>query len=1068
MKARFGAVIQLGFLLRAPEILGPLVFDSPAPKASILKLCRYRANLSGFTTAAAALPLGETLDEAVTIQGDSHGSIHERLSRHPNPEISVFLHKGFSEIENEIVGRAVHAVWLKGSSSIHVCTFHINTLISMYSKFGKIGAARYLFDTMPERNGASWSTMMSGYVRVGSYPDAVILFREMCDQESEPSGYLVASLVTACSRSMIMFFEGIQLHGFVLKIGLLWNVFVGSAFLHFYGTYGFVSGAKRLFQEMPERNVVSWTSLMTAYLDNGDPGEVINIYQQIKHEGVSCNQNTFTTTFCSCGLLEDELLGHQVLADVIKSGYENNVSVANSLISMFGSLCSIQDARYIFDNMIERDTISWNSVISAYAHNELCEESLRCFHLMRLAHGAINSTTLSAILSICGTLDNLRWGCGIQGLVVKLGFDLDVCVCNTLLTMYSETGKLEDAKELFQGMPEKDLISWNSMLSGYVLNGKCLDALKLLAELLNMGKGTNYVTYASALAACSNPELLVEGKIVHALVIMAGLDGNLIVGNALIAMYGQCNMMSEAKKVFQKMSKKDLVTWNALIGACAENEEPDEALKYFKLMRGGSISANYITIVNVLGAFSASSALIVHGMPMHAHIVHTGFELDDYVKNSLITMYAKCGDLSSSNYIFSQLADKNPVTWNAMVAANAHHGDGEKALKLFIEMQRSGVSLDQFSLSAALAASANLAILEEGQQLHCLATKLGFSSYLYIINSTMDMYGKCGEMDDVLKLLPEQKMRSRLSWNILISAFARDGSFDKARETFHEMIKVGTKPDHVTFVSLLSACSHGGLVDEGLAYFASMTKEFGVPAGIEHCVCIIDLLGRSGRLSEAKKFIDEEMPVPPNDFVWRSLLAGCKIHGNLELGREATEHLLQSNPSDDSAYVLYSNVCANSGKWDQVENVRAQMQSYQVKKQPACSWIKLRNEVSSFGMGDLSHPQTAKIYAKLGELRKMITEAGYVPDTAFSLQDTDEEQKEQNLWNHSERLALAYGLLSHPKGSRLRIFKNLRVCGDCHSVFKFVSKIIQQEIILRDPYRFHHFSNGKCSCGDYW
>ncbi|KAA8527187.1 hypothetical protein F0562_008584 [Nyssa sinensis] len=331
------------------------------------------------------------------------------------------------------------------------------------------------------------------------------------------------------------------------------------------------------------------------------------------------------------------------------------------------------------------------------------------------------------------------------------------------------------------------------------------------------------------------------------------------------------------------------------------------------------------------------------------------------------------------------LVKKNPVTWNSMVAANARHGHGEEGLKLFVEMQGTGVNLDQFSFSAALAASANLAILEEGQQLHSLAIKLGFDSYLHVTNATMDMY-----------------------------ALARHGFFQKATETFHEMLRLGSKPDHVTFVSLLSACSHGGLVDEGLEYFASMTTEFGVPAGIEHCVCMIDLLGRSGRLSEAEAFI-REMPVPPNDFVWRSLLAACRIHGNLELGRQATKHLLESNPSDDSAYVLYSNVCATTGRWDYVENVRGQMELNNIKKQPACSWLKLKNKVSLFGIGDQSHPQAGKIYAKLGELRKLVNEAGYVPDTSFALHDTDEEQKEHNLWNHSERLALAYGLINTPE-----------------------------------------------------
>ncbi|KAF8412703.1 hypothetical protein HHK36_000671 [Tetracentron sinense] len=936
----------------------------------------------------------------------------------------------------------------------------------MYLKFGNLEAARYLFDKLPQRNEASWNTMISGYVRVGLYPEAIGLFHEMRGQGIEPSGFVISSVITACNRSESMITQGIQIHGFIVKTGLLCDVFVGTALLHFYGTYGFVSNAHNLFVEMPDRNIVSWTSLIVAYSNNGDPKEALNIYLRMRREGVSCNQNSFATVISSCGLLEDELLGCQVLANVIVSGFESNVSVTNSLISMFGGFGSVEEARYVFDQMKERDTISWNSMISAYAHNGLCKESLKCFYWMRHAHDEPNSTTLSSLISACCFIDNLKWGRGIHGLVVKLGLDTIVCVCNTLITLYSEAERSEDAELLFRGMPEWDLISWNSMMACYVQAGECRSALEILAELYATSKMRNHVTFASALAACSSPDSLVEGKTVHALVIHAGLHENLIVGNALVTMYGKSGMMEEAVRVLRTMPERDGVTWNSLIGGHAENDQPQEAVKSFKLMREDGTPANYITMVNVLGAFSADD-LLKYGMAIHAHIVLTGFESDGYVKNSLLTMYAKCGDFNSSNFIFDGLTNKSSVSWNAMIAANAHHGHGEEALKLFVEMQHAGLELDQFSFSGGLAASASLAVLEEGQQLHNLIIKLGFDTYLHVTNSAMDMYGKCGEMDDVLKILPKQSIRSRLSWNILISGFARHGYFQKAREAFHEMLQVGSKPDHVTLVSLLSACNHGGLVDEGLSYFASMTSAFGVPPGIEHFVCIIDLLGRSGRLFDAEKFI-KEMPIPPNDLVWRSLLAACRTHGNLELGRKAAEHLFKLDPSDDSAYVLLSNICAINGRWDDVENVRRRMKSNNIKKKPACSWVKVKGKVTSFGMGDWSSPQAGKTHAKLEELMKMIKEAGYVPDTSFALHDTDEEQKEHNLWNHSEKLALAFGLINAPEGSTVRIFKNLRVCGDCHSVYKFVSRIVGREILLRDPYRFHHFSGGKCSCSDYW
>ncbi|KAJ7982040.1 Pentatricopeptide repeat [Quillaja saponaria] len=937
----------------------------------------------------------------------------------------------------------------------------------MYSKFGNINYARYVFDQMFDRNEASWNNMMSGFVRVGWYSSAMRFFCEMCEFGAKPSGFVIASLLTACSRSECMLDEGLQIHGFIVKHGLFSDVFVGTSLLHFYGTYGFVSNARKFFEEMPEQNVVTWTSLMVGYSDNGDMEEVLNIYQRMRRGGLYCNQNAIATVIRSCGLLGDEPLGYQVRGQVVKSGLDTSVSVANSLISMFGSYNNTKEASYVFDNMRERDTISWNAIITAYAHNDLSEESLRYFYWMRNVHSETNSITLSSLLTVCGSVYNLKWGRGIHGLVVKSGLESNLCICNNLLTMYSEAGKSEHAEFVFRSMHQRDLISWNSMMASYVEDGKSMEAIELLTHMLRMRRVMDHVTFTSALAACSNPEYLREGKILHALTVLSGLHHNLIIGNALVTMYGKYGKMVEAKRVCQTMPKRDEVTWNALIGGHTDNEEPNEALEAFKLMREEGMRANYITIVNTLGACLDPDYLLKHGMPLHAHITMTGFESDTYVQSSLITMYAKCDSLNSSNHIFDGLANKNSIAWNAIIAANAHYGPGEEALKLLLKMRNSGVYLDQFSYSVAFSVTANLAVLDEGQQLHGLVIKLGFEADHYVRSAAMDMYGKCGEMDDVLRILPHPSSRSRLSWNILISTFARHGCFEQARETFYEMLRLGLQPDHVTFVSLLSACSHGGLVDEGLGHYTSMTAEFGVPAGIEHCVCIIDLLGRSGRLTEAEAFI-KEMPVPPNGLVWRSLLAACKIHGNLELGRKAAKHLFELDPSDDSAYVLYSNMCANTSKWEDVEKVRKEMVSYNIKKKPACSWVKMKNKVTSFGIGDRSHPETEQIHAKLEELVMLIKQAGYVPDTSNALQDTDEEQKEQNLWNHSERIALAFGLINTSDGSPIRIFKNLRVCGDCHSVFKFVSQIVGRKIILRDAYRFHHFNGGKCSCSDFW
>ncbi|CAI0555519.1 unnamed protein product [Linum tenue] len=498
-------------------------------------------------------------------------------------------------------------------------------------------------------------------------------------------------------------------------------------------------------------------------------------------------------------------------------------------------------------------------------------------------------------------------------------------------------------------------------------------------------------------------------------------------------MYSAASIPEDAGKVFSSMGHRDLISWNSIMVCYAENRKCTDALKIFNHICYGIKVIDHVTFTIAIGACADPEFV----------------------------------SLGKARKVFQTLPRRDEVTWNALIGGHADNEEAEKAIEAFKLMREQSMGISYITIANVLGACTTLAVLEEGQQLHGLAVKLGLDSDPFVANATMDMYGKCGEIEDALRTIGQPIDRSRLSWNILISSFAKHGHFEKAIKTFHEMQELGVKPDQVTFVSLLSACSHGGLVEEGLRYYYSMTKEFNIPPRIAHCVCMIDLLGRSGRLTEAETFI-KEMPIPPSDFVWRSLLAACKVHGNPELGRKAAENLIALDPSDDSAYVLYSNVCSTSGRWGDAENVRSQMGSRKVQKQPACSWVKLKNQVSSFGVGDNSHPQSPEIYKKLDELKKRIIEAGYVPDTSYALQDTDEEQKEHNLWNHSERLALAFALINTPEGSTLKVFKNLRVCGDCHSVFKFVSGILGRKIILRDAFRFHHFAGGNCSCSDYW
>jgi pentatricopeptide repeat protein len=329
------------------------------------------------------------------------------------------------------------------------------------------------------------------------------------------------------------------------------------------------------------------------------------------------------------------------------------------------------------------------------------------------------------------------------------------------------------------------------------------------------------------------------------------------------------------------------------------------------------------------------------------------------------------------------------------------------------------------------------------------------------------MYAKCGSIEIARHLFDKMVKRDVVSWNTIISGYGMHGRGEDALALFSQMQEKDMVPNSITFISVLSACSHAGLVNEGWHYFDCMNKVYCISPGMKHYACMVDLLGRAGLLDEAQNFI-QKMPIQPDAGVWGALLGACRIHGNVDLGECIAKQLLELESEDAGHYVLVSNIYAAAGRWDDVSRMRTLMKKRELKKTPGYSFIEVNNRTHAFVVGDRSHPQSEQIYALLENLAGQMEVAGYVPDTKFVLHDVEEEVKEDLLYSHSEKLAIAFGLINTSPGTPIRITKNLRVCGDCHNATKFICKIVGRDIIVRDAYRFHHFTNGMCSCGDYW
>lgn len=433
----------------------------------------------------------------------------------------------------------------------------------------------------------------------------------------------------------------------------------------------------------------------------------------------------------------------------------------------------------------------------------------------------------------------------------------------------------------------------------------------------------------------------------------------------------------------------------------------------------------------------------------------------------MISGLSKLGSVDEARELFDRMPERNSVSWNAMIAGYVQCGRFKNAFELFSRMRTEGIELNKFVAASMLAACSGMGALEQGEWIHGHIERMGIELDPKLGTTIIDMYCKCGCLDKAFKVFRGLSCRGLSSWNCMIGGLAMHGLGKEAVKLFDEMMKEEVIPDDITLLNVLSACAHAGLISEGRHYFYYMVREFRIEPKMEHFGCMVDMLGRAGLLDEAKQVI-QEMPMDADAGVLGALLGACKIHGNVDLGEQIGRRVIELDPLNSGRYVLLANLFASAGRWDDAAEVRRLMNDRGVNKEPGCSMIEMGGVVSEFIAGGKSHPQAREIYVMVDEMLERIKAEGYAPDTSGVLHDIDEEEKENPLYYHSEKLAIAFGLLNTRSGDTIRITKNLRVCRDCHAASKLVSKVFDREIIVRDRNRFHHFMGGECSCRDYW
>ncbi|XP_024540201.1 pentatricopeptide repeat-containing protein At4g02750 [Selaginella moellendorffii] len=606
--------------------------------------------------------------------------------------------------------------------------------------------------------------------------------------------------------------------------------------------------------------------------------------------------------------------------------------------------------------------------------------------------------------------------------------ETNVVSWNSMIAAYAQHGDLYESRKLFDTIPEKNTVSWNSMIAGYAQNAFSKEALKLFKAMDLQGFQPNKVTFVSALDAAGNLGALPEGSAIHEEVLEHDCETDTAVATALINFFGKCRMVAKSREIFNSSAiQRNTVTWTTMISVYAHNGFLDEAQKLFDVApRPSTVTWNV-----------------------------------------LMAAYCQSGDPHQVQAIFDRMRDRDDVSWSTLVGAYAQSNQHRTSMELFKKMDVEGYKPTRFTFMSVVDACGKLSALREGRVLHSSIMNSALKWDVVLQNGIVNMFGRCGSVEESSSAFQEMLQRDAVSWSIMISAFAHNGHGAEALETFLAMNLDGQTPDELTFVSILSVCAHAGLLRDARGHLVDMVGDYALVPGLDHYVCLVDLLCRSGRLGAAEELV-ETMPYEPHGSAWLTLLAACKMQGDLKRGARVGKSFLATDPDTSAPYALLSSIYAEAKRVNEMRIVRKAMEERGIKKQAGCSYIEVHDRVHEFKAGEVSHPRHRDILYELMQIQRKMVEAGCVRDTRLVSYDLEEEEKENLLTYHSEKLAIGLGLVTTRPGTELRVVKNLRVCSDCHTAIKFISRICGRRIVVRDCNRFHHFEDGVCSCNDYW
>ncbi|XP_004301150.1 PREDICTED: pentatricopeptide repeat-containing protein At1g74600, chloroplastic-like [Fragaria vesca subsp. vesca] len=806
-----------------------------------------------------------------------------------------------------------------------------NSLLDCYCRSAAMEDALHLFDVIPQRNVISWNFMVSGYNRNSVYERSWGVFCRMHCSGFEPDEFTYGSVLSACAALRAPGL-GKQVYSLATKNGFFSNDYVRSGMIDLFAKNGSFEDALRVFCDVSCRNVVIWNALISGAVRNGENRVALEIFRQMCCGFVLPSNFTFSSVLTACAALEEIGIGKSVHGWVIKCGAED-VFVGTAIVDLYAKCGKMNEAVKEFFGMPTCNVVSWTAIISGFVSKEDSISAVKFFREMRRMGEEINKFTVTSILTACAKPSMSEEANQIHSLILKSGLYLAPVVGSALINAYSKIGAVDLSEMVFRETETvKDPGTWAAMISSYAQNQNPGRATRVFQRMLQEGVLPDKFSTSSVLSII---DFLVAGRQIHSYILKVGLVTDSSVGSSLSTMYSKCDSLEESYKAFQQIREKDSVSWASMIAGFSEHGFADQALQLYREMPYKEIKPDQMILAAILNACSASRSLLI-GKEIHGHALRAGVGRDVVVGGAIVNMYSKCTALELARRVFDMLPQKDEVACSSLVSGYAQNGCIEEALLLFNYMLTADLTIDSFTISSILGVIAVVNNPSCGTQMHAHITKIGLNSDVSVDSSLVRMYSKCGSIEDCRKSFDQIENPDLICWTAMIASYAQHGKGADALRGYELLREKGIKPDSVTFVAVLSACSHNGLVEEAYFYFNSMASDYGIKPGYHHYACMVDVLGRSGRLKEAERFIIN-MPIEPNGIIWGTLLAACVIHRDVELGKLTAKRIMDLEPCDASTYVSISNMCADLGLWEEVAQVRNQMRRNFMKKEPGWS-----------------------------------------------------------------------------------------------------------------------------------